>query len=86
MEENRFLKNSKRHIVHHEGGATIISDTALKVNLSKDLEMAMQPDISITKNIPTANKPAVLDGLVGIVTEAAVTDEETIREERLARQ
>ena len=35
---------------------------------------------------PTVNKLAVLDSLVGIVPADDVTDDETIREERLARQ
>ena len=35
---------------------------------------------------PTVNKLAVLDSLVGIVPKDSAMDEETIREERLARQ
>ena len=54
----------------------------------------MRQDIFITKNgkniarltSPTVNKLAVLDSLVGIVPKTATVDEETIREERLARQ
>ena len=56
--------------------------------------MAMKQDIFITKNgksiarltSPTVNKLAVLDSLVGIVSEDSAMDEETIRKERLARQ
>jgi hypothetical protein len=56
--------------------------------------VARKQDIFITKNgkniarltSPTVNKLAVLDSLVGIVPADDVTDDETIREERLARQ
>ena len=58
------------------------------------LEMATKQDIFITKNgksiarltSPTVNKLAVLDSLVGIVSEDSAMDEEAIRKERLARQ
>ena len=72
----------------------IITAAELKTNLEKYLEMAMRQDIFITKNgkniarltSPTVNKLAVLDSLVGIVSEGSVMDEETIRKERLDRQ
>ena len=71
-----------------------VTATEFKTNLGKYLEMARKQDIFITKdgkNIarltsPTVNKLAVLDSLVGIVPADDVTDDETIREERLARQ
>ena len=72
----------------------IVTATEFKTNLGKYLEMAMKQDIFITKNgksiarltSPTVNKLAVLDSLVGIVSEGSVMDEETIRKERLDRQ
>ncbi len=71
-----------------------VTATEFKTNLGKYLEMARKQDIFITKNgkniarltSPTVNKLAVLDSLVGIVPADDVTDDETIREERLARQ
>ena len=71
-----------------------VTGTEFKTNLGKYLEMARKQDIFITKNgkniarltSPTVNKLAVLDSLVGIVPADDVTDDETIREERLARQ
>lgn len=71
-----------------------VTATEFKTNLGKYLEMARKQDIFITKNgkniarltSPTVNKVAVLDSLVGIVPADDVTDDETIREERLARQ
>ena len=71
-----------------------VTATEFKTNLGKYLEMARKQDIFITKNgkniarltSPTVNKLAVLDSLVGIVPVDDVTDDETIREERLARQ
>lgn len=72
----------------------IVTATEFKTNLGKYLEMAMKQDIFITKNgksiarltSPTVNKLAVLDSLVGIVSEDSAMDEETIRKERLTRQ
>lgn len=72
----------------------IVTATEFKTNLGKYLEMAMKQDIFITKNgksiarltSPTVNKLAVLDSLVGIVSEDSTMDEETIRKERLDRQ
>lgn len=72
----------------------IVTATEFKTNLGKYLEMAMKQDIFITKNgkniarltSPTVNKLAVLDSLVGIVSEDSAMDEETIRKERLDRQ
>ena len=77
-----------------EARIMIITATEFKTNLGKYLEMAMKQDIFITKNgkniarltSPTVNKLAVLDSLVGIVSEGSVMDEETIRKERLDRQ
>ena len=71
-----------------------VTATEFKTNLGKYLEMARKQDIFITKNgkniarltSPTVNKLAVLDSLGGIVPADDVTDDETIREERLARQ
>ena len=72
----------------------IVTATEFKTNLGKYLEMAMKQDIFIPKhgkNIarlpsPAVNKLAVLDSLVGIVPEESAMNEETVREERLARQ
>ena len=77
-----------------EARIMIVTATEFKTNLGKYLEMAMKQDIFITKNgksiarltSPTVNKLAVLDSLVGIVSEDSAMDEETIRKERLARQ
>ena len=72
----------------------IITATEFKTNLGKYLEMAASQDIFITKNgkniarltSPAVNKLALLDDLVGIIPESQTMDEDTIREERLARQ
>lgn len=77
-----------------EARIMIVTATEFKTNLGKYLEMAMKQDIFITKNgkniarltSPTVNKLAVLDSLVGIVSEDSAMDEETIRKERLDRQ
>lgn len=77
-----------------EARIMIVTATEFKTNLGKYLEMAMKQDIFITKNgksiarltSPTVNKLAVLDSLVGIVSEDSAMDEEAIRKERLARQ
>ena len=72
----------------------IITATEFKTNLGKYLETAASQDIFITKNgkniarltSPAVNKLALLDDLVGIIPESQTMDEDTIREERLARQ
>ena len=72
----------------------IITATEFKTNLGKYLEIAASQDIFITKNgkniarltSPAVNKLALLDDLVGIIPESQTIDEDTIREERLARQ
>ena len=86
----------KKDILYIMKGARImiVTATEFKTNLGKYLEMAMKQDIFITKNgksiarltSPTVNKLAVLDSLVGIVSEDSAMDEEAIRKERLARQ
>ena len=91
----RILK-IKKDILYtmEEARIMIVTATEFKTNLGKYLEMAMKQDIFITKNgkniarltSPTVNKLAVLDSLVGIVSEGSVMDEETIRKERLDRQ
>ena len=57
----------------------IVTATEFKTTLGKYLDMARLTS-------PTVNKLAVLDSLVGIVSEDSAMDEETIRKERLARQ
>ena len=72
----------------------IITATEFKTNLGKYLEIAASQDIFITKNgkniarltSPAVNKLALLDDLVGIIPESQTMDEDTIREEQLARQ
>lgn len=72
----------------------IVTATEFKTNLGKYLELAVTQDIFITKNgkniarltSPSVNKLAVLDSLVGIVPQNDGLDENSIREERLARQ
>ena len=72
----------------------IVTATEFKTNLGKYLEIAASQDIFITKNgkniarltSPAVNKLALLDDLVGIIPESQTMDEDTIREERLARQ
>ena len=91
----RIMK-MKKDILYIMKGARImiVTATEFKTNLGKYLEMAMKQDIFITKNgkniarltSPTVNKLAVLDSLVGIVSEDSAMDEETIRKERLDRQ
>ena len=86
----------KKDILYIMKGARImiVTATEFKTNLGKYLEMARKQDIFITKNgksiarltSPTVNKLAVLDSLVGIVSEDSAMDEETIRTERLDRQ
>ncbi len=90
-----YNEDAEEHTIHHEGGAYYdrnrnrVQDEPRQIS-----EMAMRQDIFITKNgkniarltSPTVNKLAVLDSLVGIVPKDSAMDEETIREERLARQ
>lgn len=72
----------------------VVTATEFKTNLGKYLELAARQDVFITKNgksiarltSPTVNKLAMLDRLVGIVSEDASGDEDSAREERLARQ
>ena len=72
----------------------IITATEFKTNLGKYLEIAASQDIFITKNgkniarltSPAVNKLDLLDDLVGIIPESQTMDEDTIREERLARE
>ena len=72
----------------------IITATEFNTNLGKYLDIAASQDIFITKNgkniarltSPAVNKLALLDDLVGIIPESQTMDEDTIREERLARQ
>ena len=72
----------------------IITATEFKTNLGKYLEIAASQDIFITKNgkniarltSPAVNKLALLDDLVGSIPESQTMDEDTIQEERLARQ
>lgn len=91
----RIMKINKDILyIMKEARIMIVTATEFKTNLGKYLEMAMKQDIFITKNgksiarltSPTVNKLAVLDSLVGIVSEDSAMDEETIRKERLARQ
>ena len=72
----------------------IVTATEFKSNLGKYLDMVATQDVYITKNgtniarltSPSANKLAVLDELVGIASQSAHMDEDTVRKERLARQ
>ena len=72
----------------------IVTATEFKSNLGKYLDMVATQDVYITKNgkniarltSPSANKLAVLDELVGIASQSADMDEDTVRKERLARQ
>ncbi len=72
----------------------IITATEFKSNLGKYLDIAMKQDIYITKNgkniarltSPNINKLEVLDKLVGIIPDDGRTDNESIRQERLAKK
>lgn len=72
----------------------IVTATEFKSNLGKYLDMVATQDVYITKNgkniarltSPSANKLAVLDELVGVASQSANMDEDTVRKERLARQ
>ena len=72
----------------------IVTATEFKSNLGKYLDMVATQEVYITKNgkniarltSPSANKLAVLDELVGIASQSAHMDEDTVRKERLARQ
>lgn len=65
----------------------IVTATEFKTNLGKYLEMAASQDIFITKNgksiarltSPVVNKLALLDDLVGIVSQEQAIDENTSR-------
>ena len=87
MQKNIRYPMKEAHIM-------VVTATEFKTNLGKYLEMAMKQDIFITKNgkniarltSPAVNKLVILDSLVGIVPKDSAMDEETIQEERLARQ
>ena len=72
----------------------IVTATEFKSNLGKYLDMVATQDVYITKNgkniarltSPSTNKLAVLDELVGVASQSADMDEDTVRKERLARQ
>lgn len=72
----------------------IVTATEFKSNLGKYLDMVATQDVYITKNgkniarltSPSSNKLAVLDELVGIMSQSGDIDEDAIRKERLARQ
>lgn len=71
-----------------------VTATELKTNLGRYLELATIQDIFITKNgkniarltSPSIDKLSLLDSLVGIIPSQETIDEDTVREERLARQ
>jgi prevent-host-death family protein len=71
----------------------LITATELKSNIGKYLVLAATHDIYITKNgkniakltSATADKVALLDSLVGIVTDESITMD-NIKKERLARK
>ncbi len=71
----------------------LITATELKSNIGKYLILAATHDIYITKNgkniakltSATADKVALLDSLVGIVTDESITMD-NIKKERLARK
>ena len=80
----RIMKIKKDILyIMKEARIMIVTATEFKTNLGKYLEMAMKQDIFITKNgksiarltSPTVNKLAVLDSLVGIVSEDSAMDE-----------
>ena len=72
----------------------IVTATEFKSNLGKYLDMVATQDVYITKNgkniarltSPSTNKLMVLDELVGVASQSADMDEDTVRKERLARQ
>lgn len=71
-----------------------VTATELKTNLGRYLELAALQDIFITQNgknvarltSPSIDKLSILDSLVGIIPPQESIDENTIKEERLARQ
>jgi len=71
----------------------LITATELKSNIGKYLILAATHDIYITKNgkniakltSATADKVALLDSLVGIVTDESITMD-NIKKQRLARK
>ena len=72
----------------------IVTATEFKSNLGKYLDMVATQEVYITKNgkniarltSPSTNKLMVLDELVGVASQSADMDEDTVRKERLARQ
>ncbi len=72
----------------------VITATEFKSNMGKYLAMVAHQDIFISKNgkniakltSPTVDKVSALNSLVGIIPDAAGTDENELREERLSRQ
>ena len=72
----------------------IVTATEFRSNLGKYLDMVATQDVYITKNgkniarltSPSTNKLMVLDELVGVASQSAAMDEDTVRKERLARQ
>lgn len=72
----------------------VVTADEFKTNFDTYLDMAMRWDILITKNdknvarltSPIVDKLAILDTPAGIASADSSMDEETIRDERLARQ
>ena len=64
----------------------IVTATEFKSNLGKYLDMVATQDVYIRLTSPSSNKLAVLDELVGVASQSADMDEDTVRKERLARQ
>lgn len=71
-----------------------VTATEFKLNLGRYLALAMTQDIFISKNgkciasltTPKVDKISILDNLVGIIPSDENTDEDVLKEERLARQ
>ena len=71
-----------------------VTATEFKLNLGRYLALAMTQDIFISKNgnciasltTPEVDKISILDNLVGIIPSDENTDEDVLKEERLARQ
>lgn len=71
----------------------VVTADEFKTNLGRYLDTAMRRDMLITKNdktgarltIPIVDKLAILDALAGIASANPSADEETTRDERLAR-
>lgn len=72
----------------------VVTADEFKANFDTYLDTAMRRDILITKNDKTGarltgstvDKLAILDALAGIASANPSMDEETFRDERLARQ